>query len=257
MASPAPLASFSLASLYVNQYAKQKEEEIGIVVGHESGQKDPEGGGNFLLLDLVTGKNDLWPFQKKGAVLQREKDRENDDSVNKATATLSLFGCCFYNCCCCCFPTSCVGPWCGRKFWCNFCACFKIKMRRDRWLWLAHFLCFCIHSSFAYVSATYADGADMLVTLTRTKPDWQNRGGSYKFDVVDLQPEQQVFYIDTVTAMFFGFSAGMHGIWVFASPWEWSIKYLWEPLDNCFCYWRWLECKSSQFQLYTNLSSTN
>lgn len=178
--------------------------------------------------------------RRKGAALEDEQARD-ETSVNRANATLPLGLCCFYNACCCCLPKSLgFGPWCGRRFCFPACICFKVELRRDRWLWLLHLFCFGAHLSMAILTKVVATG-DMRVELTRLESKWQNRGGEYKFEVVPLDESEQNFYIDTVTMLFFLLSATAHAVWVFISPFGFSIPLLWAKLDRGLCWWRWVE----------------
>ena len=77
--------------------------------------------------------------------------------------------------------------------------------------------------------------SDMLVEIYRIKPSWQGRGGGYGFEVVPAN--NQFFHIHVVTALFFGFSALMHGMWVFFGRTAWSKRFLWQNLDDCICLW--------------------
>lgn len=194
---------------------------------------------NAKLIKLVTS----WPANKE---LEDERRQVNANSTNVATATFYGCCCCFYNCCCCCFRIipfcrPLCGPWCGK----DFCLsgrlnCIQVNLRRDRWLWLLHFVCFGIHTYCAVMAYTAGMDSDMLVTIYRVKPSWENRGGGYGYEVVPAK--HQFFHIHVVTALFFGFSAFMHSIWVIIGPWRWSTSYMWSRLDDCLCIWRWLEC---------------
>lgn len=142
--------------------------------------------------------------------LQDEEDAAKDPtgkySVNVKTASLSLF------------------------------CCRTIELRRDRWLWMLHAACFAIHLTWM-VFTIQASSGDMTVELTRLEPNWENQGGEFSYKVVALDADEQIFRIDVVTALFFGISAGMHAIWVFIGPWEWSKPFLWNKLDECLCWW--------------------
>lgn len=81
--------------------------------------------------------------------------------------------------------------------------------------------------------------SDMFVEIYRIKGAWQNRGGEYAYEVVPSK--FQFIYIDTVTWLFFGFSALMHGVWVVLGPFDFFKSFLWDQLDNCLCWWRWFE----------------
>ncbi len=212
-----------------------------------------EAASGFTFGNLVIAREqaDIGALDWKGgrreegnSFIQVFDDSENPEgggrlktSVNRAMASMYLFGCCFYNCLCCCLPTRCVGPWCGDKFMCGrACICFEIEMRRDRWLWLAHFICFFIHLAFAVAAVLVAGDNNMSVKIFRVKPSWENLGpDGYAFEVVPANV--QFFNIAVVTWLFFGFSAAMHGAWVFLSPWNWSVSYLWKQLDECCCWW--------------------
>ncbi len=193
--------------------------------------------------------------KKPGDALRDEDEAARDPanpafySVNVKTANLDLFCCCFYNCFCCCFECCvprCIrrethnwwcGPWCGKAYCLGgWLRCCSIKLRRDRWLWGLHAVCFGIHLTWM-IFTMLASSGDMKVELTRIKPNWENRGGEYSFKVVPLDDDEQIFRIDTITALFFGLSAGMHAIWVFIGPWEWSKPFLWNKLDECLCWW--------------------
>lgn len=218
-------SGFTFQNLVVDRESK----DVGALV-FEAGRRKEEGTGFLRVFDDA----DEAGYNQKSAL---------KTSVNRATATLYLFGCCFYNCCCCCLPKSCAGPWCGSKFmFGRACICFEIEMRRDRWLWIAHFACFCIHLAFAVASAVVAGENDMGVQIFRVKPSWENVGpNGYVFEVVPANA--QFFNIASVTWLFFGFSAAMHGMWVFISPWSCSKSFLWKHLDECRCWWRWFECE--------------
>ena len=253
----APLNSFTFAGLYAPRRLEEEgPEDIGLKFGDEQGWRTrdkKQGGGPEYVVDLVTSETELVPPYEKGKVLKREESRENEYSVNKARASLYLFGCVFYNCCCCFLPSRWIGPWCGNRFFCWWCSCCQIKLRRDRWLWCCHFLCFGIHLGFAIYTGNAATG-DMKVELTRIAPNWENRGGDYSYKIVPLDESEQIFYIDTVTMLFFAFSAAMHGVWVFISPWHWSIPYLWKQLDECRCWWRWLEYSFSASLMFVGIA---
>lgn len=166
---------------------------------------------------------------------------ENPESVNVKTASAYLFGCCFYNCC---FPclSRCFGPWCGNKFCFKNAWCFKFTARRDRWLYSLHCLCFLAHASYFVATIIVANGKDMLAEAVRVKSDWVNQA-EYTYTVGPSN--HQILHMDRITMWFFGLSAIMHAMWIICSPFEWSKPYLWRQLDNCFCWWRWLEYSAS------------
>lgn len=153
---------------------------------------------------------------------------KKNESVNVASASIYFFGCCCYNCCFCCFK-----GWCGRDFCLRSWICCQITWRRDRWLWGLHLICFCIHFGWAIAAYTAGQDNDMRVVIYRVKPSWQNRGGGYGYEVVPAS--NQFIYIHVLTALFFGFSAFMHAIWVFVGPWH--ERFLWKKLDDCLCLW--------------------
>ena len=184
------------------------------------------------------------PVPEEMGSLFRPKEEEDvpSSSVVAKDATCYPVGWIFYNWLCCCFP-----GWCGRDF---CCARFlgipttigSITARRGLWLWILHAICFAIHAFMAVYSFTAGMDSDMKVEIYRIRPTWQNRGGNYGYDIVPANG--QFFYIHTVTALFFGFSALMHGVWVFIGPWEWSRPFLWYKLDDCLCWW----CASARVQ---------
>jgi hypothetical protein len=98
-----------------------------------------------------------------------------------------------------------------------------------------HFVCFGIHLGWAIAAYTGGMNSDMSVTIYRIKPSWENRGGGYGYAVVPA--DNQFLHIHVLTALFFGFSAFMHALWVFISPWSWSKRLLWNKLDDCICIW--------------------
>tara|TARA_B110000046_G_scaffold180293_1_gene210730 strand:+ start:441 stop:1178 length:738 start_codon:yes stop_codon:yes gene_type:complete len=94
--------------------------------------------------------------------------------------------------------------------------------------------------------------SDMLVEIYRIKPSWENRGGGYGYEVVPAN--NQFIHIHVLTALFFGFSALMHGIWVVISPWSCSKRLLWNKLDDCICVWRWLEYSFSASLMFVGIA---
>ena len=200
---------------------------------------------------LQNRQNDvLFEFLNNDEAKQSDETNNNLNSVNVKEATLHLFACCCYNCCCCCCSRL-LGPWCGsdfcfkevRCFLCRFpLFCFKITAGRDQWLYGLHLLCFTIHSAFVVLTYTAARGADMSVEVVRIKASWENRA-EYSYEAVPSK--HQILYIDALTVAFFGCSALMHGMWVLVGGFAWSKPFLWSYLDNCLCWWRWLEYSCS------------
>lgn len=182
------------------------------------------------------------PIEREGLLVYKESgdfkklaEDKPERSVMKLRASAYLFCCCFYNCCCCCLPKRWVGPVCGKKFCCPYGNDCQIRMRRDRWLGLVHFVCFVIHATMAYLSLDAGYGKPMELAIYRVKPEWNNTGrNGYNYEVVrdfDLR-------IDEVTAAFFMLSAIFHFIWVVpsvTSPVLWS--YMTAFIDDCFCPW--------------------
>jgi len=191
----------------------------------------------------------LLPVDRTLQNVQQQPKRENSYSVIKASASIYLFGCCFYNACFCCFS-----GYCGKSFCFPGLICFEVKLGRDRWLWYLHFLCFCIHLGWAIAAYTAGMESDMLVEIYRIKPSWEDRGGGYGYEIVPAK--HQFLHIHVVTALFFGFSALMHGIWVFFSPWSWSKRLLWNQLDDCICVWRWFEYSFSASLMFVGIAVT-
>lgn len=241
---------FNFKGLQVSQ-----TEDVGLTQEYEVDERSgrryrPEGDyrGSTLYSWKTDRQDPAW--QGGGLKEQVQKRLKNSDSVNVMTASIYLFGCCFYNCFFCCFP----GSWCGRDFCFPSLICCEIKLRRDRWLWGLHFVCFCIHLAWAIAAYTAGMDSDMLVTIYRIKPSWENRGGGYGYAVVPA--DNQFIHIHILTALFFGFSAFMHGIWVFISPWSWSKRLLWNKLDDCLCWWRWAEYSFSASLMFVGIAVT-
>lgn len=229
-----------------------QNEDIGLTpeykVDEASGRRyRPEGHyRDSTLYSWETDRQDpLW--QGGGLKEQVRRRLENNDSVSVMKASIYLFGCCCYNCCFCCFK-----GWCGRDFCLPSWICCEIKLRRDRWLWGLHFVCFCIHFGWAIAAYTGGVNSDMLVEIYRIKPSWEGRGGGYGYEVVPAN--NQFLHIHVLTALFFGFSAFMHALWVFLSPWSWSKRLLWNKLDDCLCIWRWLEYSFSASLMFVGIA---
>ena len=106
------------------------------------------------------------------------------------------------------------------------------RMRLLAW----HATCFAIHTIAAVFIANVGAGNDMRVDIVRLKSSWENAAGGYGFEVV---PQDGVHIrIDTITWLFFAFSAAMHGIWVtFGLDYENSKRLLWDNIDGAFCWW--------------------
>ena len=163
-----------------------------------------------------------------------------DTSVSKARATMWLWCCCFYNCFCCC--QSCFGPWCGDKFCFERAVCTKVTLRRDLWIGLAHFACFCIHTFFASWSFAAGAGKRMEIQIFRVQGRWNSTGADgYRYEVV---PDYTV-RIDYITGYFFALSAFAHLVWVVFGALPVSVPYLWRSLDRCIVPTRWLEYTAS------------
>jgi hypothetical protein len=216
-------------------------DDVGIHVEEKNGKvlQDVEDNENAKLIKLVTS----WPENKQ---LEEQRKEVNQFSTNVATATFFGCCCCLYNCCCCCFSAiPFCKPWCGPCCGTEFCFsgrlnCLQINMRRDRWLWVAHMLCFVLHFTLMCVTIAAGWRKPMEVTLFRIKPEWESTGrNGFNFKLVDNGSTW--LRLDTTTALFFFLSAFFHGVWVFLGPWQFSIPFLWKQLDNCLCYWRWLE----------------
>lgn len=217
------------------------QEDIGLILTTDSGQQRDSDGKKLpkWKFEFETDKDHLTRFGlEENEAMNREKAKgeKYTHSVNSAKATLSFFGCCFYNCMCCCIPARYVGKFCGGEFFQPWCACFTIVLRRDRWLYMMHFVAFGVHLFMAIFTNIKAKG-DMQIELTRVVSKWQNRGGEYKYEIVPLDPSEQFLYIDTVTTLFFALSATAHGMWVFLGPFERFSGILWKQLDNCLCWW--------------------
>lgn len=173
-------------------------------------------------------------------VREKELKDKGATSVRLQTATAGLFCCFFYNWFCCCPPFRWCGPWMGSKFcFSGNLNCYTVELRRDRWLWLAHIVCFCIHTGWAVEVLRAAAGNDMNVEILRVKPSWQFPG-QYGFTLEAAWFESIRF--DILCFSFFFLSALAHGMWVFLG-WNFNLSsMLWRHLDNCLCWWRWLEC---------------
>lgn len=181
-------------------------------------------------------------------------------SVRYARAQLYLPFFCCYNWFCCCWDVACCGlgapfkwcgPLCGSKFWCKgWCLPCYIDARRDVWLRWMHFLCFAIHVTWLALTIEGAWGHDMNVQIVRVKPSFQ-MPGRYGFEVAASPGIPQIRY-DLLVASFFGLSALMHSVWVFLGWTKWAKRALWDNLDNCLCWWRWLECKPAQLKPFTH-----
>lgn len=213
-------------------FEKLSKEDIALELERKDGTwLQPADGPNAKLLNVVTSRDENKKFEQ----LMAEK---NEHSVNVKTATFHAFCCCFYNCCCCCFNwVKCCGPCCGEQF-CFFghLNCIEIKMRRDRWLWTAHTLCFVLHFTLMCVTIAAGWGKPMQVTLYRIEPEWQDTGrNGFTFAIVDSGATW--FHLNVTTGLFFGLSALFHGVWVFLGPWRFSIPFLWKQLDDCLCWW--------------------
>ena len=97
------MAQFSFANPDLAGDKKHQAEEVGLPV-YDSANSGPGPGDNdlSLLLKFITDPTDY-------KALEREK-KAKETSVNKKSASLYLWGCCFYNCCChnwcCCSRTS-------------------------------------------------------------------------------------------------------------------------------------------------------
>lgn len=105
---------------------------------------------------------------------------------------------------------------------------------REKLLWWLHLACLAIHSTWLGLTLTASSG-DMTVEITRIKPSWKNQGGEYSYEVVPL--DTQIFRIDIVTAIFFGQSAVMHGMWVLFGRSALWRPVLWDQLTECRCWW--------------------
>lgn len=212
-------------------------DDVGIHAEEKDGSwlQEVKENENARLIKLVTS----WPENKK---LEEERKEDNPLSTNVATATFYGCCCCFYNCCCCCFSAlpfcnRFCGPCCGTQFcFSGRLNCIQINMRRDRWLWLAHTLCFVLHFTLMCITIAAGSGKPMEVTLFRIKPEWESTGrNGFNFTLVDSGATW--FRLDTTCALFFFLSAFFHGVWVFLGPWRFSIPFLWRQLDNCLCWW--------------------
>lgn len=154
-------------------------------------------------------------------------------SVTVAKATCYPFGWAFYNWFCCCASEFCGSRFCCPKFLCLSPGHCSITMKRASWLWRLHFVCFVIHTLCAAECYRAGMGSEMQVEILRVKPAWQNRGGGYSHEIVPANV--QFVHIHIVAALFFGFSAAMHGVWVvFAYR---SASVLWKHLDQALCWW--------------------
>jgi hypothetical protein len=110
------------------------------------------------------------------------------------------------------------------------------RMRLLAW----HATCFAIHTIAAIYIANVGAGNDMQVQIIRIKSSWEDRGGGYGFTVA--AQDSVHIRIDVITYLFFRFSALMHGIWVtFGLDYENSKRLLWDRIDACQCWWRWVE----------------
>lgn len=180
--------------------------------------KETKPGENYVW-SIVTSESD--PFFLGGG--QQSEDQAKPTSVNSKRATLYLPFFCFFDC------------WNSR--WCcsGRLICCELHARRDRWLWFLHLIAFCIHLTCCILSLNAGSG-DMSVEIVRISASWENTGGDYGFSVVAAK--SQFIRIDVVTAMFFGLSAFMHGLWVFLGPWTF---FLWRQIDACLVATRWIE----------------
>eukprot|EP00966_Prymnesium_polylepis_P265993 6144410-Prymnesium_polylepis.2 len=149
----------------------------------------PNTGFTFKRLPVITtsSHHDMHQDNLNSTLSNAPVNTPANTKVNSSIrmATVYLWGCFFYNCCCCCFPKRCVGEWCGEQFMCGrACICLEIKLRCGRLLWLAHFVCFCIHLSFAITTVIVAGDNDMTVKIFRVKPSWESIGpDGYVYEV--------------------------------------------------------------------------
>ena len=211
--------------------------DVGLKLENVTGYK-----GKRSWFSLVTDEKD--PLWRGGTLEEEEGDRKrNPDSVNVKSASLYLFGCCLYNSFCCFLPKrigsgSCSfspGPWLGDKFCCTKAICCELTMRRDRWLWLLHLVCFSIHMFFTVFTYIAAMDGDMSLQVVRIREGWARNEKDLTY--MTISSSHQILYIDLLTIAFFGCSASMHGLWVFIGGFEWSKPFLWSKLDDCLCWW--------------------
>lgn len=193
-----------------------------------------------------------------------DEDGESPDnvpswSVQSARPFLYLPFCCGYNCFCCCWNFTCgtckpfawCGPPCGSEFWCkDIMVPWVINARPYVWLRALHTLCFLIHAAWVVVTIEGAWGHDMNVQIVRVKPEFI-MPGKYAYGIAASPGIPQIRY-DLLVASFFGLSALMHFVWVAFGGTKWAKRALWKNLDDCLCYWRWLECKPVQLKPFTH-----
>ena len=211
----APQTSSSGLKFDMAKVAGTETSEIGVPWNYNrySTKRNEEGENIENTSLLVYKETGLWKSLAEG----------NDQrSVMKVRASAYLFCCCFFNCLSC-------------KFCCPSLNTCEVRMRRDRWLGLMHFVCFCIHATMTYLTLDAGAGKPMEIAIYRVKPAWNNTGrNGYQYEVVqdfDLR-------IDYVTGGFFGLSALFHLIWVVPSV---AFPVLWKRMtyyiDDCFCPW--------------------
>jgi hypothetical protein len=189
---------------------------------------DPDHGAQpvgVYLLEQSEGERDEGVFRFESIRKDRAKiiPSQEDASPKRAWSVRESYSDLYLVFCCCCrLPR-------------DYLMCCRLRMTKANWIYLFHFVCFCIHLGFAIASYNEGQGHDMRVQLTRVKATWESIT-SYKYEVVPS--DNQFVHIDVITYLFFAFSACAHGVWVVFGVFS---KTLWRHLDICFCWWRWAE----------------
>lgn len=134
-----------------------------------------------------------------------------------------------------------------------FC-CFGYRMTSAQYIWILNLICFLAHTAMVFVVAyfswwkkdmekLYGNDNPYEITIYRISANWTNETTQgYEFH---LEDNGMPIDIAWATLAFFAISAVFHLFAVIVGLWEHTWFWYWRQIDDCFCFWRWIEYSGS------------
>jgi len=134
---------------------------------------------------------------------------------------------------------------------CKLFCCLGWRLTAAQWVWLLNLVCFAAHTAMVFLVAylawwskdleKYGDENPYHVRIYRMSAKWNNdTTQGYEMSIVDNEMPMDIAW---GTLAFFLISAVFHLGAVLCGLFEHTWFVYWRQIDDCFCFWRWLECK--------------
>jgi hypothetical protein len=134
---------------------------------------------------------------------------------------------------------------------CKLGLCFGWRLTAAQWIWVLNLICFAAHTAMVFLTAyfawwskdldKYGDVDPYDIKIYRITAEWTNQTNqAYTFKVEENGMPVNVAW---ATLSFFLISAVFHLFALVAGLFEHTWFWYWRQLDDCFAYWRWIECK--------------